>query len=213
MIRINPVTVFRKIRSSFLRKKLLSHDLTIISNNCTAGIIYNIFGIRFLSPTINLQINDDDFPFFLNHFDNFLESDLTRVESSGYPIGALSFDEKTIDIHFMHYHSFEEAKLKWEERKKRINKSNLCVIWMINHNITNKKINDFLNIKFKKKMLITYKDIHVNGSLSLNIFNKENYKNGEVFWYKHWFSLRRNIESIDLLSFLNNGECKYAKRH
>ena len=207
---INPFAVLRKLRSYFLRKKLKDKAVTIISNNCTAGIIYNVFGLKFLSPTINLQISDEDFPFFINSLRGFLLADVIEKKTKyNYPVGVITFEGKSVEIHFKHYRDFQDAKLKWDERKARVNESNICVVWMINNDITDAKINCFLNLKIDKKMLITYKEINANGVLSLDIFNKKNYKNGEVFWYKNWFSVKRNIEKIDFISFLNNGECKY----
>lgn len=45
------------IENYILQKKRIS----IISNNCIAGYIYKYFGMKFLSPTINLQIAPSDF--------------------------------------------------------------------------------------------------------------------------------------------------------
>lgn len=212
MGRLNPFIIIRRIRTASLRRRLNDENVTIISNNCTAGIVYNTLGLKFLSPTINLQINDEDFPVFLQYLDDFLQSNLNELQTNlDYPVGVLSFKNKNVRVDFLHYDSFAEAKQKWDQRKKRINKSNICVIWMINNLLSNKKINEFKRIEIKKKMLITYEEISDPNSIKLDIFNKLNYKNGEVFWYKHWFSVKRNIELIDFVTFLNTGECKYEK--
>ena len=36
------------------RKKLKNNNITILSNNCLAGILYHDFQMKFNSPTINL---------------------------------------------------------------------------------------------------------------------------------------------------------------
>ena len=36
---------------------------------------------------------------------------------------------KDIELHFLHYHSFEEAEKKWESRKTRLHPDSLYMIW------------------------------------------------------------------------------------
>ena len=37
-----------------LIKRLKNKNFTLITNNCTGGVIYNRLGLKFLSPTIKL---------------------------------------------------------------------------------------------------------------------------------------------------------------
>ena len=43
-----------KIGSNFRRKKLKIKNPTIISNNCSAGIVSQYLGIKYYTPTIGL---------------------------------------------------------------------------------------------------------------------------------------------------------------
>ena len=110
------------------RKRISNKNFSIFSPNCMAGNIYHILGMRFLSPTINCWMSDDDYLKFVTNLDYYLSFDIQQVknESAKYPIGSLD----DIEIHFNHYQSFKEAKDKWVERSKRINFDNMYIIFI-----------------------------------------------------------------------------------
>lgn len=109
------------------KKRLKNKDITIISSNCTGGFLYHWLGMQFRSPFINLYMTPDDFIIAMEHFDEFIEYPITEKKDTklGYPIG---IGGNNTLIHFMHYATFEEAIEKWNERRKRINTENMCVI-------------------------------------------------------------------------------------
>lgn len=136
----NAHTKWNNIRTnSARRKQLRSTDFTIISNNCWGGLVYQYFGLPYTSPTVGLFIMDDDYIKFLERLDYYLSQPLQFIsieqsryrekltaESTAkayYPIARLD----DIEIHFLHYHSEEDARAKWEYRKKRVNKDCLLV--------------------------------------------------------------------------------------
>lgn len=43
------------------RKRLIDSDFTIFASNCIGGIIYHNLGLKFLSPTVNLWIEPEDY--------------------------------------------------------------------------------------------------------------------------------------------------------
>ena len=43
------------------RKRLINREFTIISSNCTGGVICHELGVRFDSPFVNVHINAPDF--------------------------------------------------------------------------------------------------------------------------------------------------------
>ena len=198
------IRFLRKIYSLLQNRKLSNKSPSIICNNCTGGIVYSSLNLKFYSPTINLHISDDDFPYFVNNLSHYLKSDVYEIKcNKKWPVGFIEYNNRKVFIDFMHYDSFEIAKNKWEERKKRVDLNNVFIIWMINRDLNDIKIMDYLNITYKRKMLITYMDVDIDGAYKLDIFNKKDYRNGEVFWFKHWFSLRRHINDIDFVKFLN----------
>lgn len=45
----------------YKNRQLVNREVSIISNNCIAGVIYHDCGLRFLSPTVNLWFSTEDF--------------------------------------------------------------------------------------------------------------------------------------------------------
>ena len=123
-----------KIRTVYLKKKLKKEDWTLICNNCLGGMVTHDFGNQFRSPTVNLFFPGLSFFDFVEHMDYYFD---TTMEDGGmnaepqYPIGILKGDENRpdISIHFMHYNTFDDAYKKWEDRKRRMNRENIFVVW------------------------------------------------------------------------------------
>lgn len=127
--KIIPIRVFELPHFDFNKyEQLLNNTPSIISRHCWGGILYNYLGLQFKSPFINLFILDKDFNKLSKDFSYYIKQELVfeREEfehnlKRNYPIAKLD----DVPIHFNHYTSFEEAKKKWDERKKRINYDNL----------------------------------------------------------------------------------------
>ena len=112
------------------RARIKNHNFSILSSNCIGGVMYNLLGYRFNSPTINTYINNPDFCKFCSDLDYYLSQDLVFFddENFNYPVAYLGSEEKRIKIQFVHYKTQNEAIEKWEERKRRIFKNNLYII-------------------------------------------------------------------------------------
>lgn len=107
-------------------------NLSVISNNCIAGVLYRDNNMSFLSLTINLLLEMDGYVKFYNNLENYVEFALKEVY---YDLGYLliSLENKISDgevvlIHFMYYKTFNETKKAWKRRIKRINYDNLLII-------------------------------------------------------------------------------------
>lgn len=118
--------IYRAISRWWLRKRLKNHNFSIICNTCIGGIIYHELGEKFLSPTINMWFEDKDFPKFAQNLRWYLEQPLRFVKGIDATPTAYCGD---ILIHFIHYHSDEEANKKWIERSRRVNYDNLFFIF------------------------------------------------------------------------------------
>ncbi len=143
--------IFHKLYAIRMKLTIKSKDFTIICNNCLAGVFYNDLGLKFRSPTINLFMYPSDFVKFCLNLKYYINVELTEVlqEKYNYPVGKL----EDIEIYFMHYKSFQEAKQCWNRRKKRINFDNLFVIMVDRDNCSAKDIENFKKIKYKKIFL------------------------------------------------------------
>ena len=80
-------TTKRKLRKiiSFIRRiGLKNRDFTIISNNCWGGFIYDIFGLKYQTPTIGTYFFSEDYVKFVNNLDYYLGLDVKplRFEDS-----------------------------------------------------------------------------------------------------------------------------------
>lgn len=118
---------------AYLKKK----KFTVLCNNCTGGFVLHDLGQRFDTPTINMYFSGTDFFDFVEHLSYYIRQELCEASQIGndngynYPIAIIPGGEKyrDIELHFLHYKSFEEAKEKWDERKSRIQWNRLFVIW------------------------------------------------------------------------------------
>lgn len=121
-LQINPIN---RIRKAYNKKRLKNSDISIIASNCLGGLIYNDLGLRFLSPTINTRFDSKQFVKFVLNMEHYLQKGIRFVPSEEpFPVGLLD----DITVYFVHYKTAEEAREKWEERKKRINPDNLFIL-------------------------------------------------------------------------------------
>jgi uncharacterized protein (DUF1919 family) len=151
-------------------EKLACKDFTIISNNCWGGTIYEAFNLKKMSPTVGLFFMAEDYIKFLSNLEEYLsirlefikpeeskwreDKGLTADKRFGhYPIAKL----KDIEIFFLHYKSEEEAREKWERRKKRINWDKLLVKFNDQNGCSIQNVKDFMDLPFKHKLFFTCK--------------------------------------------------------
>ena len=94
--------------------------------NCSWMFMYYDMGLRYLTPTVNLSIEMNDFVKMVRNLKWYMEQEMTEAQEPGYkcPVGILG----DIRICFIHYASFEEGARRWEERKRRINWDKLLII-------------------------------------------------------------------------------------
>jgi uncharacterized protein (DUF1919 family) len=122
------------------RSKLKNKNFSIIGNNCVTGGIYHKFKMEFSSPTIWSSFYPEEYIKFLEKLEWYIKQPLEFTSTTkhpsaqrkmeltkrNYPIGVLG---KDVEIHFVHYHTEQEALEKWTRRAKRINLNNLFIIF------------------------------------------------------------------------------------
>ena len=194
------------------RLRLRNDNFTIIADTCIAGVMYHKLGKKFLSPTINLWMHDEDLFKFVHNMDEYLALPLRFVKNkNGYPLAYCG----DILIHFNHYKSESEAEIKWNERKSRINKDNLFIICADRRNtrlITYEDIRSLADIPCRGKVVFSihqYDDIDYivplpkdeNGDW-VNIYMQDKTK-----YLQRW----RWENAWDWVHWLNTGEVKVRK--
>ena len=122
-------------------------NFTIISINCFGGRIYQDLKLPYTSPTAGLFFFFDDYVEFVENFDDYIKRDIKIIEKSkwdtgednvkkytfDYPIGQIV--GTSIEVHFLHYDSADEAISKWYRRRDRITNNKIFIAF--NQNLPN----------------------------------------------------------------------------
>ena len=74
-----------------------------------------------------------------------------------YSVGVLSNGKNSIEIFFLHYHSEQEAREKWERRVQRINWNKLLIKFNDQNGCTEKEVIKFMKMAYKNKLFFTCK--------------------------------------------------------
>ena len=135
-------------------------DCSFITSNCFGGHIYQDLQTSYISPTAGLFFFADDFANFVNNFEKYKDRPINIIERSKwaianekmskrefvYPIGRIEGTD--IEVHFLHYHTPEDALNKWKRRMSRVNMDNLVFIGMWQN---------LPNVEFARKLLLDKK--------------------------------------------------------
>lgn len=183
------------------RLRLKNRDFTIIASNCNGEFLYYDMRLRFLTPTINLSFDMNDFVKMLERLPWYLEQPITPVEDSRFPFpcGMLA----DVEIRFNHYESFEQGVTKWEERKKRINWDNLYIMGIDGDNCTEESLQRFDALPYAHKVIFT----HVPRPDIKSAFYLKGFEDqpgvGVALYFRKQFWIRRYLDDFDYISFLN----------
>lgn len=184
------------------RLRLKNRDATIIASNCNGEFIYYDMRLPFLTPTINLSFDMNDYVKLLENLRWYMEQPITLCvdERFDYPCGMLA----DVEIRFNHYKTFEEAVAKWEKRKQRINWDNLYIIAIDGDNCTEESLRRFDALPYAHKVIFTHlprPDIH-------SAFYLPGFENqtgvGVALDFRKQFLIRRYLDAFDYVAFLNS---------
>ena len=197
-----------KFGSSYRRKKLKIKNLTIISNNCWAGIVSQYLGIKYYTPTIGLYFFSEEYIKFLERFDYYIKQKLEIIDTkdSKYYDEMIKKNHKNaivgklddVEIVFLHMKTGKEAIEKWNKRVKRINRRNIIFKFCEQNECSSEHIKRFENLPFKNKICFTTKDYPGYKSV---IWFKDQVKNEEVV--RDYYESHRYLNIID---YINNME-------
>lgn len=187
----------------YKRKKcgrIRNKDFTIIASNCSGTFIYYDMGLPYLSPTVNLSIEMNDFVKLAENLRWYLEQDFVRLETDGkYPAGMLG----DIKVYFVHYDTFEEGVRKWEERKTRINWDNLFIMGTDKDGCTYETIRRFDKLPYKNKVIFTHVKYQEFSSAYYIRGFEERDELGVITCFKKQFLKRRYLDDFDYVKYLN----------
>ena len=190
-----------RIYKEIKRLRLKNRKPTIIASNCIGTFIYYDMKIKYLSPTINLSFDMNDYVRFLENLEWYLQQPVVPYEDDrfDYPCGMIG----DVEIRFNHYKTIEEAISKWERRKQRIDWDNLFIMAIDGDECTYDSIKRFDALPFENKVIFTHKPYpEFKSAYYLKGFEdlKEVYRPTD---FKNQFFIRRYMDQFDYISFLN----------
>lgn len=197
-----------KILAPFRRIGLKNRDYTIISNNCWGGVISRNYGLPYNSPTCGAYFYAKEYIKFVSNLKVYVDAELVelKVEDSVYKeqllpkFGTNIVLGKVLDaeIVFVHYHTFEEAKQKWNRRKKRINWDNLIVKFNDQNLFSEEDYYAFAELPYENKVFFT-----ANKNLKCKkdvvyfpCYEKEGYVVDDIKTSKKYFNTKKYLNGI-----------------
>lgn len=182
--------------------KYIDKDTSIISSNCFAGRVMQDLKIKYNSPTLGLWFMPDDFPRFCKNINFYLNADIKLLEHSKnelreykrthprkhpYPVGCIGND---VEVHFLHYHTEEEAFSKFKKRAQRVNTSKLIFIGFEQNGCTEEDIKAFNNLPYSNKLFFSSHPFPYECVIYIKEFSKlgyagDPYKKGHIY-YKYF---------------------------
>ena len=158
-----------KLKANMIRNRmrLKNRRFTIISNNCWGGMIYQKYGIPYMSPTVGLFILGNDFVKLCSDWRSYFSSKLVFIpwtstkyyhelkDQKPFPVAKL----KDIEVYFMHYKTNEEAVEKWYRRVKRINPNHMLFKLSQREMCSSDDVKKFLDLPYPNKLCFAYEKI------------------------------------------------------
>ena len=69
----------RKLYNKRKKSRLENKDFSIIASNCNGTFMYYDMGVRYLTPTVNLVIEMDDFVKMAENLKSYMEKDIIKI--------------------------------------------------------------------------------------------------------------------------------------
>lgn len=181
------------------QQRLSNHEMSVIASNCNGALILHDLGEQFRSPFVNLYLEPADFVKYLQNMTAYNQIELGFITNDKpYPVGKL----RDITIHFMHYHSEQEAKAKWKERLQRLNLGNLFIMMTDRDGCTEQDLQDFDQLPFKYKVVFTHKPYpEIKSSFYIKGFEKQG-QVGDLFEFSGWNG-QKYYDQFDYVSWFN----------
>ncbi len=156
--------------------------VSIISNNCFGGILYNTLGMECLSPFKNLSIEAKDLIQMYADLKKYMECELVFKEWRVDPHSGRNcpvMNCKDIEIFFNHSNTCEEAISDWERRKEKINYDNLMLVIYLE---SRELLYDFYRINTKKKICFIPREIEEEHDNEKSVYALTLYPGQKEFW-------------------------------
>lgn len=109
--------------------KIKNSNISILSDTCFAGFVYHRFGMKFLTPTINMFTDNENYYTFLSNLKENMTYPMVKQENTleDLYLGIYSFPQGRVGNskwNFNHDIEFETAAARWERGRQRFNWDN-----------------------------------------------------------------------------------------
>lgn len=178
---------------------VISPDFTIISNNCWAGSVYRWFHLPYLTPTAGLYFYAEDYLKFLSNLKYYLslipeeislkisqhKESLMQKGQINVPIGKLD----DVEIIFLHYPTFEEAREKWLRRCARINWEKLIIKNSEMNGCTEENVREFDKLPFNRKFIFTTRSYDIDSQVIFREYLGSDQVKNDTLLFKKYINL------------------------
>ena len=138
----------------------------------------------------------------LHNLDYYMKQELTFVSSDRtYPVAYLD----DVKIYFVHYKDEEHARTKWNQRKARMDLSNVYVIFIERDGCTKQTLQEFEKIPFKNKVVFTCKKYDdIPSSYYIKEYEGQQ-EVGSLYEFTGWNG-KRIWDQVDFVSWFNKNK-------
>ena len=192
----------RKAINKTFQQQLTNQGMSVISANCVGAFILHDLNQPFNSPFVNLYLDPSDFVRYLQNITFYQAQTLQFIQTENpYPVGLLD----DLKVHFMHYHSEQEAKEKWEARSQRLDFDNLFIMMTDKDSGKGAKYEDlkaFDNLPYQNKVVFTHKPYpEFKSAFYIKGFENKN-EVGDLFTFSGWNG-EKYYDQFDYVSWFN----------
>ena len=202
------------LRARQMRSNLINKEFTIISSDCTGGLIYHDLNMEFSSPTINMAINASGFvklctnlEWYMNDAEVVEDNSQKSMNGENYPILKVG-DE--VFLHGIHYHSTNQMMAKWNDRKTRVNYKNIFCIFTTKDGFEERILPEIDKVPYNK-ILLSNKQYDYDWCIYLpQTKNQETV--GNVTIYEGLLGVRRYETHFDFIKWFNGEALSACKK-
>lgn len=163
---MNIKSIYYSLLKFYRSWKIKNKSISIISNNCWGGFMYQSCNLPYSSPFIGLYLYAPEYikllknlKYNLNqpiHFIDRSKSKYSQYIDKDYIIGVLG--NTGIELVFMHYKTQDEVIEKWNRRLKRIDYDNMIIKFSDTDECRSDfYIEEFDKLPYKNKVCFTAK--------------------------------------------------------
>lgn len=205
--------------------KLKNSEITILCNYCLGGHLYREFGLKELSPTINMFCSGMQYIDFLENYEYYLSFDMKekigdiehRDGTIGieefWPHGIVGGEEKTVEWVLNHDTEPGISVRKWNSRRCRVNYDNIVAIMIIQ---SDQEAYAFDKLNIERKIGFYYKNLGLENVICINEWsNKKNiieFDSMFPFFVNNYMrNFAKEVPIIDWMKFFN-GEKEFVRK-